>query len=934
MSAYRLTIALLALLVLSGCKETPQQAANVPAGATADAMPDLLDGEADSQQHPLNEFEERNDDPLAAAADRYQRRLSADGTIPQRALLNACDQRKAMVAIESVDAAGLPMQWDWVGPGNIGGRLRPIVIHPTNTDIIYVGSASGGIWKSIDGASSWQPLDDFLPSLSIGDMVMHPEDPDTLYAATGEGFFDTVEGTSNTAAVRGAGIFKTTDAGATWNQIPSTDNPDFYFVNRLEFHPNDSNTMLAACNSGIWRSTDAGDTWTLQAAFHALDVKYNPFNPDQVAAGGHHQHNGAYYSTDGGLTWNQSTGAEGHRQEIAWAPGQPATVYAAVSENSRIKIWRSQDGGQTYTLRTTGSGLQTWSGYNTCIWVDPVNPDLLVVGGVWLYRSTNGGVSFTQRFGAAHADMHRIVQHPDFDGLNNKTVFFATDGGLYETPDVYGNTAIGMNNNLGVTQFYGGGINPVNGNIVGGTQDNGTLFYNGDPQDWDHIFGGDGGYGASDPTEPYYFYGEVQRALIHRSTNGSNSSYIYNGSNPIQDAGSSATTNFIPFFMLDPNEPNTMLVACERMWRSSNVRAGQPDWFPIKDSIEPPERPDGKGDLPGDAHFALNSPYNLSTIAVAQGNSDVIWAGHNNGALFFTTNGTAVSPTWTQVDENGTGLPDRWISTIVIDSRDTDHVYVAFMGWETDNVWETTDGGMTWTDISGSGSAGIPDAPVSALAIHQSIPGRLYAGTDVGVFISNDNGTTWQVHDDMPGNVPVEQLLWKDSSTLLAVTHGRGMFLGTELTTTPDMFEVIEGRHVGGNVSSLHSFDGDVLELAPRRAIVQKVEMILTSTSPVSLPATMNFRLQSSLGGSAEDGNVIQSVKLWNYDTDQFEQIDSRGATIADTAIVVSPAGDLSRFVQPGTGEIMASVSYRRDQFVRRFFTWSIDVDEAVWMIE
>ncbi len=738
--SFRLLIAAsFSLLVFSGCQKAPQEVAT----------------------HPLAAFAERNDDPLAAAADRFQRRLSADGTVPDRALLNAKAQRDTLVRTQAQNfqGNGASISWQWVGPGNIGGRLRPIVIHPITPNIMYVGSASGGIWKTLDGGQSWFPLDDFLPSLSIGDMVLHPEDSDTLYAGTGEGFFETVEGSSNTAAVRGAGIFLSTDAGSTWNQIPSTDNPDFYFVNRLEFDPSDSNTMLAATNTGVWRSTDSGQNWTLRESFHALDIKFNPMDPTRVVAGGHDTVDGPYFSVDGGLTWQLAAGAGGERQEIAWAPSEPHTVYAAVSDEGRIKIWRSTDGGQNYELRTQGSGIQTWAGYNNTIWVDPANAEFLVVGGVRLYRSNNGGVTTNQRFNAVHADMHRIVQHPGFDGSDNKVVYFATDGGIWRADDVYGTEAVDLNNNLGVTQFYGAGINPTTGHIVGGTQDNGTLFYRGDPQDWAHIFGGDGGYGAADPTDPDFFYGEVQCAYIHRSTNGGagTSSYIYNGPNPIQDAGG-LRSNFIPFFMLDPNDPNRMLVACERMWRSNNVKDSQPDWFAIKDSIDPNGRPfPGGKTLP--SHFDENSPYNLSTIAVAKGNSDVIWAAHNNGSLYVTSDGTALAPTWARVDENGVGLPDRWISTIVIDPTNHSHIYIAFMGWEDDNLWETTDNGNTWRDISGTGPLSIPNAPISGLALQPHRPGMLYVGTDIGVFTSTDNGVMWTTQTDGPGTVPVEQLL-------------------------------------------------------------------------------------------------------------------------------------------------------------------------------
>ncbi len=910
------------LAVLPGCQNSTNQLAQVD----------------DTANHPLQAYEEKPDDPIAAAGDRYQRRLSADGTVPERALMIAKAQRDAVLQGQNnFGADGVwPVTWQWVGPGNIGGRLRPIVIHPTTPNTMYVGSASGGIWKSIDGGAAWFPLDDFLPSLSVGDMVMHPEDPNTLYAGTGEGFFETTEGSSNTAAVRGAGIFVTTNAGVTWNQMPSTDNPDFYFVNRLEFDPLDSNTIFAATNTGIWRSMDSGLTWSLRYPIHALDIKFDPNNPNRAVGGGHDELTGPAWSNDGGSTWQTASGAGGLRQEMAWAPNAPNTVYAAVSDFAgRIKIWRSTNAGQTYTLQTTGSGIQTWAGYNNTIWVDPTNASHIIIGGVNLYRSLDAGVTLTQRFNAVHADMHRIVQHPAFNGTSNKTVYFACDGGIYRTTDVYANSALGLNNNLGVTQFYGGGINPATGKIIGGTQDNGTLFYSGNPQNWTTVFGGDGGYGAADPTDPNYFYGEVQRAFLHRSTTGGvgSNSYIYNGPNPIQDAGG-LDCNFIPYFMLDPNQPNRMLVACRRLWRSNNVKATQPDWFSIKDSIAPPSIMSGEKELPN-SHFDPNSPYNLSTVAIAQGNSNVIWAAHNNGNLYRTSNGTNTNPAWTRVDTNGVGLPDRWISTILVDPNNHNVVYVALMGWEDDNLWKTTDNGSSWTDVSGAGIASIPNAPISAFAVHRNLPGWLYAGTDVGVFMSDDNGATWSTQPGNPGTVPVEQLLWKDNHTLVAVTHGRGMFLAVENSVAPQETKLVDGVLLSGGLPDLFTSNNQFMKLNPAPSTnlrKQVVEMIIQSTSSFATPDVFQFRLQARMTGGSS-GNVRQRVELLNYQTNKFEVVDLRNASNTNDTVLIEPSGDTNRFIHPSVKEITARIKWTSPVFSGTPFAWFVEVDEAVWLI-
>ncbi|MDQ3817915.1 MAG: DUF4214 domain-containing protein, partial [Acidobacteriota bacterium] len=422
--------------------------------------------------------------------------------------------------------------------------------------------------------------------------------------------------------------------------------------------------------------------------------------------------------------------------------------------------YRSSDGGQTYTLVNTGKnylGGQGW--YDNIIWVDPTNSNTVIVGGIDLWRGTFDGTNLNltkisqwqSAPSSAHADNHMIVESPQFNGTTNKTVYFGNDGGIYRTTDVY-NVALtslwtSLNNGLGITQFYGGAGNPTSGRIIGGTQDNGTLRYTGSTSPWNTPFGGDGGYCAADPTDTNYFYGEYVFLQIHRSTNGGSfSNYIYNG---ITDAGSGSTANFIAPFILDPNNPNTLLAGGARLWRSADVKAATPTWASIKDTVGS----------------------NISAIAVAKGNSDIIWVGHNNGDVYFTTNGTSDTPTWTRVDNGTTPLPNRFCERIVIDPTNSSRVYVTFGGFNTGNVWRTNDSGATWTNISSN----LPAAPVYAFAVWRQNPSFLYAGTEVGIFASADGGLSWSTSNDGPTNCSVDDLFWMNN-TLVAVTHGRGMF--------------------------------------------------------------------------------------------------------------------------------------------------------------
>lgn len=727
--------------------------------------------------------------PNLAMRDRWQRRLSADGTVPPNAFMRAKEQRDQIV-LEGAAGAGLDVDsWTWLGPGNIGGRIRGLVIDPRNPDRMLIGSASGGVWATTNAGASWSPIDDYMPALAVGCMIMDPFDPDVIYIGTGEGFFETEGGSSNTAALQGAGIFKSTDSGATWNQMPSTATPDFFWVNRIAISPTNSNVLVVATNSGIYRSTDGGGSWTAtKPDYHALDVKFDPSDANKLVASGHHEDDIALYSLDGGVTWNTATGIpDSDRVELEYAPSAPIIVYANVSDNNRLSVYRSTNGGQSWVRQSTNT-IGTWAAYNSEIWVDPTDVDTIVIGGISVYRSTNAGVTLNRRFSDVHSDHHIFVNHPNFDGVNERSLYFGGDGGMYRTSNVYGDSATELNNNLGITQFYGGDINDQSGVVLGGTQDNFTLRYAGDTENWTITFGGDGGYTQSDPTDPNYWYGEIQRGLIFRSTDGGrNASYIYQG---IDDANS-LDINFIPYFILDPNNPNRMLVTAQHLWRSNSVKSGSRNWHTIKDPID---QGPGGGKGEGNAHFDPNQPTNMSTVEVVVGDSDTIFVGYNNGQVWYTQNGTNNTPSWTRIDENGaTPLPDRWVSQIVSDPKVPGRIYVSVMGWEADNIWCSDAPYSEWTSVTGqNGPYPLPSVPVSGLAVHQTMDGWLYAGTDLGIFTSTDNGDTWSTSTIGPGTVPVEELIWRNNNELLAVTHGRGMYLA-DVTTDLELLDPVPG---------------------------------------------------------------------------------------------------------------------------------------------
>ncbi len=686
------------------------------------------------------------------------------GRIPDNAVLDAKAQMAALAARDQGVAGGLDStQWTELGPGNIGGRMRAIAIDPTNPARMLVGSVAGGVWRSTNAGASWDPCDDLMTNLAVTSLVMTPGDPQVVYAATGEGF-------SNGDAIRGAGIFKSVDGGLTWAQLPVTANANFHWVCRLAMSV-DGATLLAGTRSGMWRSTDAGATFTRTysgtGSARCLDVKFHPTNAARaVAQMSDTGISTVLYTNDGGANWSLATGIAStgtERTELAWHKGWTGAgdgcVYALKAINGTT-LYRSVDGGASFTQVGTSSILGSQGWYDNTLWVDPSDrdantaDDVVLAGGIDLWRSTNGGSSFSRISvwsswpNSAHADQHIIVEHPNFDGVTNRTVYFGNDGGIWRTDNVYSvsgtNGWISLNNGIGITQFYGASRSRAD-TVIGGTQDNGTLRwtaalgYDG----WRQMYGGDGGFCASDQTNSNYHYGEYVRLTIHRSTNGGQSaSNIHSG---IADAGSAA--NFIAPFVLDPNDQARLLAGGASLWRTNNARASTVSWSAIKPSIGS----------------------NISAIAVVVGDANQIWVGHNNGNVYRTTNGTAATPTWTRVDTTSPALPNRLVTRITIDPANAQRVFVTFGGFATDNLWETTDAGATWRALPG-----LPSAPVRDVELAPHRGDWLYAATEVGLLVSENNGTTW-TSAATPANVSIDETFWADGFLYLA-THGRGIW--------------------------------------------------------------------------------------------------------------------------------------------------------------
>jgi hypothetical protein len=768
-------------------------------------------------KQPRNENDTSHEDPGARVAWERLRLQDQHGRVSADMLQRASEYKKTMpyrpeawAEFAAKNSIGQPEAvqsiWTSIGPGNIGGRTRSIIIHPSNPNIIWLGAVGGGIWKTTNGGNSWTTNTDFLANLAVDCMAMDPTNSNVLYAGTGEPYPGD--------GILGNGIFTTADGGTTWAQLSLTgNNPDFYDVTRLAvafYSPVRSRILLAATTTGLFRTNlDAarGISWAQVGTGRYNTVVFQPNNAANCLASSgllSSDNIGVFRSTDTGTTWASSTFTGGPtltgRIELAYAKSNPNIVYASADSpatgpqgKDEGALFKSTDGGQHFAWTGIKGTLYYFGWYANTLWIDPINPYVVVVGSTELFRctSTDGGTTFSkvQISGDGHLDTHVdhhvVINDPNYDGSSNKRVYVGSDGGIYKTDDILRTPQspswTALNHTLGITQFYGGAANSDGSIIIGGTQDNGTVRYQSQlgSEGWDYAIGGDGGFCA---VGGGYFYGEAGSyglQFLWRSSDGSsaNRQYINHwGGNPVDcsncpnclscNCSSDSNSNFAAPLVLDPNNPSTLLGGIDGLERSLNANTPNPhdvSWTLIKCPLQ------------GDK---------ISAIAIAPGKSDIIWVGYNSGALYFTTNGTATSPTWTKV--NAPALPQRYVESIAFAGWRPglwNTVYVAFggndydQGFNANNLWNTGDGGGTWTNISN----GLPNVPVSSVVTSQSpsFPSYLYIGTAIGVFASTNNGTNWSpgIAGDVPANVWVNQLFWTNSSrTLVAVTHGRGMF--------------------------------------------------------------------------------------------------------------------------------------------------------------
>ncbi|HVR39873.1 MAG TPA: hypothetical protein VMU84_12325 [Thermoanaerobaculia bacterium] len=766
-------------------------------------------------------FPEREDEPGAAVAYYAMKRSGTDD--PQRSYAIAREQMRRLPRTQQqADSATFPTAWQFLGPGNIGGRTRVLVIDPTNANTMYAGAVSGGIFKTTDAGTSWRAIGDELANLTVNSLAMSPRDRNVLFAGTGEGYFrEEVRGTG--LPLRGNGIFVTHNAGATWQQLASTANENFQWVNDLVVSTHDPNRIYAATRTGVWRSIDEGATWSHVLGTNVkggcLDLAWRgDTNGDYLFASCGTFERATVYRTKNAESddaWTSVLSEElMGRTSLAIAPSNPSMIYALSASNTdgvRFNqalhaVFRSDANGDpgtwnarvrsnsadylstliltnplgaTSELCTPGSGgpnFTTMGWYCNTIAVDPLDPERVYAAGVDVFRSDDGGRTWgvgsywwtgTNDPAFAHADQHSIVFHPAYDGAANQKMFATNDGGVFRTDNARSPVAKG-DKGACATGFSQMAWTSLNHNY-GATQ-----FYHGAVfPDGTHFMAGAQDNGTLIGSTEY----PGPDAWLHRI--GGDGAYV-------------AVDQVDPNHLYGEAQFGNLFHSFDGGYIFRSARRGLSDDFLFVTPflIDPNEHSRlwiGGGHLWRSDDFAVNWSSasavlqgQVTAIAVAPARSDRVLAGTNEGAI--ARNDSARTTRFDTVWPS-TKPRDGWVSWIAFDPIDANVAYATYAGFGGEHVWKSIDGGATWSALSSN----LPDIPVHAIAIDPTNRARLFLGTDLGVFVSLDGGASWSVENTGFAAVVTEAVVIARGAwgpAVYAFTHGRGAWRA-ELTAKP-----------------------------------------------------------------------------------------------------------------------------------------------------
>ncbi|MFC1513775.1 WD40/YVTN/BNR-like repeat-containing protein [candidate division KSB1 bacterium] len=697
------------------------------------------------------------------------------------------------------------LKWRAVGPQKQGGRIESIAIPPGNTSVIYVGPGSGNLWKTVNNGTTWEPVFEHESTFAIGSVAVSASHPDIVWVGTGEVLMAR-------SSYAGTGVFKSTDAGKTWQNMGLQDT---HHIGRVLIDPEDPDIVYTAAlghmysfneERGLFKTTDGGKSWSkclyISDKVGVVDVVMDPSDRQilyavtwerdrkawgHVASG---EGSGIYKTTDGGSTWEKLTnglpsGEYIGRYGIAVSVSNPNVVYSLLDNRSPNpsgrgvaggEVYRSDDKGNSWRKVNEGS-LNTAIGYDFClIKISPHNENEIYVLGNYLLTSTDGGRTYERNNGTLvhilphHSQVLHLDQHDMLiDPVNPDRLLLGNDGGFHISYD-RGKTWLHLNN-LPIGEFYAVSADMETPyNIYGGTQDNAALFgpstytlQDGLNDPWQHIYidrwgGGDSYFTWVDPTDRNTVYYEHQFGDLRRKNLADGTTKSIQPRAPRGEPR--LRYNWMSPFFISHYDPATLYYGANKLFKSLN--RGD-DWTCISPDLTTEPGPDKQGNVP----FGT-----ITSVSESQLQPGLLYVGSDDGNIQVTHDDGA---TWNLINS---GLPAKWVSRVTASQHDLGTVYASFTGYREDDfgkyLYMSTDHGTTWRSISGN----LPSESINVIREDPKNSSILYIGTDMGVYVTLDKGGSWiSLCNNLPTTPVYDLVIHPRDNELVIGTHGRSVFV-------------------------------------------------------------------------------------------------------------------------------------------------------------
>lgn len=768
----------------------------------------------------------------------WESRVYADGSFPESsANWDAWkDYRRSQASASTKNASSA--NWSFEGPSttpggyNGLGRLNCMAFHPTDANTFWVGSPSGGLWKTTDAGSTWTTNTDDLPVLGVSDIAIDPNNPSTMYIATGDGDPGSLSALNGTAAgdTKSVGVLKSTDGGATWNTTGlNWSVTDSKLIRRLVMNPGYPLELMAATSDGIWLTVNGGDTWSQAQTGYFMDLEFKPNNSDTAYAASYEQGGNSqiYRTIDYGQNWTSvATLTDASRINLAVTPAWPNLVDAlATNASGGLRgLWYSNTSGASFTEYFTGtnsnnllhssyngSGSDGQGHYDLAYAINPVDFNEIWIGGVNAWNSTNGGSSWNLKsmwtdhpvdnpngVPEVHADKHFIAFHP----LQPNTMFECNDGGLYKTTDG-GATWTDLSNGLQISQLYRIGVSQSTSDLVMcGLQDNGSRQLSNNA--WYERTGGDGMECIIDYSDDNVQYGTYINGVIYRTTNFWSNSTTISDNIPGNSANEGSGAWVTPY-AIDPVTPSTLYVGYNQVYKTTDMGD---TWTSISQV------------LPGLLRSLVVAPSNPNYIYAA--NFDNVYRTTDGGLNWFTLSPTSANP-------------NAKISYLSVSETDPMSIVLTKSGYVSgDKVWASSDGGVNWVNQSGS----LPNVSVNCIVRENVTAGiGAYVGTDLGVFYTDLNLGDWVPYQlGLPNVVTTELEISYNDNKLWAATYGRGLWksdLYSDPTNVSDQLvskdELMVYPNPNGGIFNIELPEGDTWEIVVYNLVGEIVKGLVSN---------------------------------------------------------------------------------------------------------